>query len=1495
MTKFYSLVCLLALTATTTFAAEPLPYNIDFMQGNEGWTPYDLDGDGKTWGTDITYDGYAVTRCNPSGSNDWFVSPEFHFVEGDKYTVTAQISSYSFLQSAMGAPVKLMFGDQNYQPETFLCQPQYIVQGAPSTATIEFTATVTGDYPISIVNAVSDNNVPIFVSSFSIECTYSQTPENPDTPTLPYSHNFSSEGLGDWITYDANGDNTTWSVFEGFGAYCSTYSGTNDDYLISPALPFEAGIAYQAKVKLNEFGMGGASNNIEVMTGTSKDGSGYTSIGALSLVPGEESVVQFQFEESGNYSIALHETSGMAAAWYVESITIEPASTGETLPPGVKLQKDFSDGSLQGWTVLDGNNDNNKWHFENGAEGISLTMSFAGAQNDWLISPSMQLEAEKAYIATYTIAASGGIEPEIISTAYGAAASIEAMTNEIATESINPGEKTTYYHRFTPEADGQYYFGFHATSPAFNGTIQILDITVKESEGITPTAPTELTAESDIQAQTVMLSWKNPSIDTENISITDDINIRITRNGETVATVTGSAGETMTYTDRPAPFEGNATYQIYAYCTEGKESEPDETTINLDDFQGEQKVLYSCGNVYGGDFANWTVVNVTGNNNWKYALDNDTWAITYGNPCDDWLISPAIDLSPDRRYVIDVEISSGINFPADIELYTGHGVTPEEMDNLVQSFTAEGNGAIHYTTKQFAVTEAGDYHFGIRATNIATQTTVRSFTVYYYENNSTGPVDTPYTEDFEDALNGWKLPEASSFSIADGKLTSTSDGSARNETIYTPLVNMKAGYTYEITFDYIFEGTESSNFAFCMSAGQSEAEIIGNSLTILKTSDTSGRYLFTPDSDGTYCAAWQLDVNETDNCTVSIDNLAIGINIYTTLPYNEDFESYSPNSLPTGYNGVTVAEVEGNMAASIDATASSPWFIYDRLRDTYSLTFKSISDTPITITVTNGTETLEAGTTEAADNWTEHTFRIPAFEATEAYNIQLKFSHNGTNAKIDDLSITMNERPIEASAPANFRAFLSYLGDSADLYWNNPSTDTSGETLQNDVTVTIYCGENQIASVTGAPGAQMQTESAINESDWVNGIIVFRAVASCNETTGKASTSIIRQNEDRVTYQIHDFDFSDDEEWTANDWTLSDGAFTASGENKSTLTSPDFQLEEGSIYLIRYHLVTSADSPADVTASINGDSQTFKNLYLGIDSYTGEYPYFELLTSRIGTTGDYNFTIEAENIGESVSINAIGIYEVREYPAVCELPYENGFDDPAWTAVNSREPNWTIAYSTIPWIISEMGETSGISAFSGTRALVAPVAVAKNRMDLIYTPLFCIKAGKTCKVEFEYYQPSESGGLGFVYSTDPTDYENYGEIADLPMSAEWKHFETTFTNEGTDDANITFGFLAFCGEVANDKIIAIDNFRIAEDSGDGSVESLNTDDKVYYSNGNLYVPEEILQLAIYDMQGRLVMASDATGTLSLSKLNRGIYVVKAKNTDGTVQTIKIVK
>ena len=62
MTKFYSLVCLLALTATTTFAAEPLPYNIDFMQGNEGWTPYDLDGDGKTWGTDLNSISWKVTN-----------------------------------------------------------------------------------------------------------------------------------------------------------------------------------------------------------------------------------------------------------------------------------------------------------------------------------------------------------------------------------------------------------------------------------------------------------------------------------------------------------------------------------------------------------------------------------------------------------------------------------------------------------------------------------------------------------------------------------------------------------------------------------------------------------------------------------------------------------------------------------------------------------------------------------------------------------------------------------------------------------------------------------------------------------------------------------------------------------------------------------------------------------------------------------------------------------------------------------------------------------------------------------------------------------------------------------------------------------------------------------------------------------------------------------------------------------------------------------------
>ena len=473
----------------------------------------------------------------------------------------------------------------------------------------------------------------------------------------------------------------------------------------------------------------------------------------------------------------------------------------------------------------------------------------------------MTLEGGKAYVVSYTLAASTNNAPATVVAAYGTDATAAAMTTTIATESIE-NETITHYYRITPAANGTYYLGFQASSAAGgNGTVSVVAVKVAESEGITPLAPTELTAEPSIKAGTVALSWTNPTMDTENIALDGNITLRIVRNGETVDDISGQPGEQMSYIDHPTPFEGEASYQVIAYVDESRLSEAATASAILDDFQGERSELYSWGGTYGSGFDKWTVINKNGGNTWTHPVTyfDDYWEINYGKPSDDWLISPEVALTTGRRYVIEVEVKSGINQPAELKFYTGQGTSDSDMNSLVFSITAEGNGSQTYTSEQFTVNADGQYNLGVHAVNISTHTELRKYTIYYYENLDTKPEEVPYTEDFADAdLAGWSFADGSTFAVADGALTSSQNGEPRSEIVYSPLINLKGGYTYEVTFDYAFDGADDgSTFTFYMADGQSETELIADSrLALDGTAD--GRCLFTPDEDGSYCLAWQI-------------------------------------------------------------------------------------------------------------------------------------------------------------------------------------------------------------------------------------------------------------------------------------------------------------------------------------------------------------------------------------------------------------------------------------------------------------------------------------------------------------------------------------------------------------------------------------------------------------------------------------------------------------
>lgn len=1510
-----------------------MPYFIDFSSSADGWTAVNVDGDNYTWGENLTNGGYAVTATN-NGSNDWFVSPLFHFEEGEKYQVDVNISTvYGVTDGQNGAQqIKVMFGDNEYTPATQLCTATgYLATSLQATASVEFEAPATGDYPISVVNNLGGNSSSyIYIASFSLKSASEQGGEI--ELALPYSYDFKTNALGEWETFDANGDNVTWgeNSFKGFGvcvkdAYSSNSS--DDDYLVSPGtFSLEAGKIYTATLTLGSFSNVGTENNIDLVMGSGEDFTQYETIDSFTLTEETKkngsTTINFTVDKAGSYRIGLHNHS-VGAVWYIEKFDLSEYTAPE-LPEGVLLDKDFNDGVDLGWSILDENNDENSWQFVDGLSGISLT-SVRGAQgnhNDWLISPEMAFEAGKSYVVTYTASTSGNPAPATLTVAYGSAPDAASMTNTIATRTIN--ETDMAYFRITPETAGNYYLGFLVNSSANNGTVSVLTVKVAESAGITPLAPTDLVAESDIQAGQVKLSWTNPDTDTENIALDGNITLRISRNGEIVEDITGQPGEAMSYIDRPTPFEGEAKYQVAAFVTEDKLSEAAETVANLNDFQGERSELIFWGQHRNEDytptnyepFSDWAVSDLDGNKSFTYQSWDNSFSLGMATSNNDWIISPAVELSTNRRYLIEVELQSSAAYGATLDVYMGTSASTAGMNTqLMQIDNATGNGWFILSTEQFDIDENGEYYFGIHC-NARTQTTiyVHGFRIYYYENRDTDPEEVPYTEDFADAdLAGWSFADGSTFAVADGALTSSQNGEPRSEIVYSPLINLKGGYTYEVTFDYAFDGADDgSTFTFYMADGQSETELIADSrLALDGTAD--GRCLFTPDEDGSYCLAWQIIAGADDDVKATIDNLAVGVKIYSALPYSEDFEGYAINDMPAGYEDITtVSDADGNIAAEVaNAGGSTLWFNYEELRETYSLTLKykksDFSGWEINAVTAEGEKQL-VGSIEGDANadWKEVTFAIPTFDGKEeAYGFRLEFSTFGESSLlIDDLQITLNERAIAPAAPYNFRVYSNGMAA-----WNYPKTEADGYDLESatNVTVTIYDGDKELASSTGTPGSNGSIENLDFDDEWENDVKLIRATASVGGELGQSATWIIRKNDNRSweydgnILGIAEFDI--DDKWQNNGWTIADGKATIT-EGEGSIVSPEFELKEGQIYLVRYYIDTDADAAADFSVKVGDASQTFTGACIGRNTYdwggalpdaVGQYQYIDFVLPRIESTDDYNVTISAGNIGKSVSVDLVEIYEVREYPSTCEVPYENDFEDLA-VELGGLEPNWSRPYYTNYWRIDDMSNY-GTTAASGNRALVAPATtdldVTGIPEDFVYTPYFVIEAGKTYSIEFDYYMPSAQTGLAFIYAYTPTYTEGeYKIIEEMGQATEWKHYSKTFDVEGAD-GTLIFGFVSYAAEV-RDQATAIDNFKIFENQS-GSVSEIAADAKVTYCNGMLYIPAGIEYAVIYDMQGRMVMSTSETGSMSIENLSDGVYVVKATDANGRAQTLKIIK
>lgn len=1301
---------------------------------------------------------------------------------------------------------------------------------------------------------------------------------------LPYTKSFQND-FNDWSTIDANGDGTTWKVADGgFGALIENTLGINDDYLVSPTFSFTEGHTYKVTLSKSIWGAPNSTDKFELCKGTGAVPANYSKVADISIDPSITTEEITFIATGGEYSLAIHSLCGAFNNWQFRSFKLE--SLGYIEPPkGPTLSGDFTTmTSIDPWTVIDANNDGVTWHLDESEPGITLSRATKGAQNDWLVSPGTPLEAGKIYLLTYEALANGGFSDETFTVNMGMAPTAAGLDRVLATESIATGVSITHSVRFSPTVTGDYYFGVHATSPSRNGAITLKSILITENEGVRPVAPINFEAVGNFKAKNVTLSWTNPNKDTDNIDIAGVVKTNIYRNDVLLYTISGAAGESMLFIDTPTPFEGQTTYRLEAFCEEGMNSISVEQTINLSDFQGEIKSLKKWGGKGNGDFQEWDIRNLNGGVTYQWNSWNNSYSINMNNVHRDLAVSPAVQLIKNRRYVIRMNIMTGLSYWGKFSIgisqynHTDSIIAPAAT---IHNITAMGNGSMPYETPQFTVPENGTYYLSFYCTGAQTMAWVYDYEICYYD-NAKEPGDLPYVEPFDNAaaVEDWTF-ETSNFAVNGGQLKSNMINSA--EYFFTPEYKFRTGYIYEISVEHT--GAEGMEMSVC--GGASQVEYNDGVIAPLNFEGTQ-TIRYEPTVDGDYCVGFKATYGYHN-----LDNLKMGDRIYAPLTYSEKFTGYAINNKAFAWQGVTIVDAHDRLdviAGKFTGVARTPWFEHTKLAEKLRLRFSvKKGSAPLTVksVLANGTETVLETITETSTGWIDREY-ILENASTSAYGINFKFECAGETF-IDDVTIDYADRYIKATAPVNFQVAYQESTGLDLIGWTTPSVDVDGNTITRPVRVNVYRNDELLGSVEGNPGEYKGL--TISHLDcYENGVINYHAQSQVIDVLGEVAFAYNSQRNNEYTVEVANYNAVSNQWISSGNWTLtnSDKAFTSAGAG--WLSTPQFTTSGGYRHLINYSLVGSASETITLKVKVldaaNGvvEEQTFTDYYAGYDRL-GNMPTFSLYTSALAA-GKYSVKIEVTS--GNVSVGNITIAEIHDYASVLDVPYFEPFEDGA-VKDGKVAPNWTIQMTNnaTPW-----GFRSVTNAYEGTHALTAPSVATITREDIVYTPYIRLHADVTYTVEFWYNIEGANSNLSLVFAEylTSTDFVNVQTLSGRTNG--WKLFSIELPS--TSNFECLFGFVAQAGAYS-DGTIAIDNLHVYEKNNTTALESVAEELKAMVADNHIWVSSEANNVTVLDMQGRIVAQHSNCASVDISNLASGIYIAHITSKQGAITTLKFGK
>lgn len=272
------------------------------------------DRETKDFSTPGTQGGVYHAYDSDYAADCWVMSPMITLNAGTEYTVklwtkTRGMDSekYEVRMASERTSAAMTAGTQLIRNEDYLHSSDFEQQQ------ITVTVTATGDYSFGIHCFSDANAYDFYVTGFSITSDGGDQPDPGPTPStakaLPYEDDFSSATTfaTDWKSVAGSDAATTaawgYNSYSQFAEFDAAQGLKEDNWLVSPAINFEAAGEYMLKVTCTIYG------DLGFALGTSDtDMSGYTELISYEGLSefNKECEVPFTVTTPGNYHIAFH-------------------------------------------------------------------------------------------------------------------------------------------------------------------------------------------------------------------------------------------------------------------------------------------------------------------------------------------------------------------------------------------------------------------------------------------------------------------------------------------------------------------------------------------------------------------------------------------------------------------------------------------------------------------------------------------------------------------------------------------------------------------------------------------------------------------------------------------------------------------------------------------------------------------------------------------------------------------------------------------------------------------------------------------------------------------------------------------------------------------------------------------------------------------------------------------------------------------------------------